>query len=125
MHCKACNAPIEDRKDPSTGSYTELCVVCNRVSRDEALAAARAAEDRREDVPLRSAAETFGWSKALYAHDFGEGLGLMDETQRVTHLRKRASERFREARDQGMTFLAAVEFALGHQRFRGNQRETT
>lgn len=124
MHCKACNEEFRERKDPVTGTYAELCPTCNRVSRDEASAAARAAEaDPFEDVVRGSARETMEWNRILLGHDFGKGLGLMDEDQRLNHLRQRAAERFWNAREAGQTFLASVEHALGYRRFRGDQRD--
>ncbi len=127
-HCKACNASYVETKDHS-GNWKDLCPQCYHASAQEAYESRVGVEGLLED---REREEALGapsvpseqlWEEALGRHRFTEGLGLrLSQEATEAHLRMRATERFQEALESGMTPLAAIDVALGKARLRGDQR---
>ena len=128
-NCKACNASYTETKDRE-GNWKELCPLCFSLSSKEAYESQIGMEGMLDDrdkgyalgAPLVPHEQL--WEEALGSHEFTEGLGLrLSQEATEAHLRMRATERFQEAVESGMTVLAAIDVALGKARLRGDQRD--
>ena len=119
MRCKACNAPMNERRD-SQGTYVDLCPACNRVSFIEELQVPNdIAAVIHKYGPQRDPADIL--AEALAEHDWGErlGLGLSKESVEA-HLAERATEVYYDSLSIGRMPLEALEDALGSRKFRRN-----
>ena len=125
-NCKACNASYTETKDRE-GNWKELCPLCFSLSSKEAYESLIGMEGMLDDrdalgAPLVPPEQL--WEEALGSHRFTPGLGLrLSQEDTEAHLRMRATERFQEAVESGMTVLAAIDVALGKARLRGDQRD--
>ena len=127
-HCKACNASYVETKD-HFGNWKDLCPQCYHASAQESYESRVVMDGILED---REMWEALGaavvppeqlWEEALGRHEFSPGLCLrLSQEATEAHLRKRATERFQEALESGMTAVAAIDVALGKVRLRGDQR---
>jgi len=124
-NCKACNASYTETKDRE-GNWKELCPLCFSLSSKEAyesLVGMVGMLDERDALGAPLVPPEQLWEEALGSHEFTEGLGLrLSQEATEAHLRMRATERFQEAVESGMTVIAAIDVALGKARLRGDQR---
>ncbi len=128
-NCRACNAAYIETKDHS-GNWKDLCPKCYHISSQESYESQLGVEgllvDREREnaigAPLVPPSEL--WEEALGRHEFSPGLclGLSQEAVKA-HLRWRATQRFQDALESGMTPLAAIDVALGKVRLRGDQTD--
>ncbi len=125
-NCRACNAPYVETKD-HFGNWKDLCPKCYHASAQESYESRMGVEGLLEDRdPLGAPSVPPGelWAQALGRHEFSPGLGLrLSQEATEAHLRMRATERFQEALESGMSPLAAIDVALGKARLRGDQRD--